>query len=100
MILAATGENELSTRPRSLMELRPARGAARIAAHSPISDVGNKLSDDSLTMSPDMPAARRVGSLKRDSRMRIGSTKRLATSASPNKLVRKGSLSPMVYDSA
>ena len=54
------------------------------------SDLGQELSDDSLTISPEVPQARRSGALKRDSRARLGSGKRLALSASPSRTLRFG----------
>ena len=69
-------------RPRMLY------GVPRGATLSPAaSDLGRELSDDSLTVSPDMPVARRLG-LKRDGRARPGSGKRMAISASPSRHAR------------
>ena len=53
-----------------------------------MSELGQPLSDDSLTIppdGPDGPAVRRagLGALKRDARARLGSRKRIAISASP-----------------
>ena len=67
---------------------RQIHGALRAATASPAaSELGHQLSDDSLTISPDGPAARRIGlgAFKRDARARPGSGKRMAISASPSR---------------
>ena len=85
---------------------RQIHGALRAAAASPAaSELGQQLSDDSLIVSPDGPAARRLGrgALKRDARVRPGSGKRMAISASPSRPlgrhVRKTSLPHVDWDS-
>ena len=58
------------------------------------------LSEDSLTLSPELPVSRRLGlgTLKRDNRARLGSGKRIAVSASPiGRHVRKASPVPVEW---
>ena len=74
-----------------LADLRPAPGAARMAAASPMSVLGAELSDDSLTLSPEQlftPGSTR----KRGSKVRGYSNKRLAVSVP--RPARKASPSP------
>ena len=67
---------------------RHVAGVPRAVAQSPVaSELGQEtpamLSDDSLTLSPELPVSRRLGlgTLKRDNRARLGSGKRIAVSA-------------------
>ena len=74
--------------------VRQSFGAPHGVGVSPAaSDLGQELSDDSLTVSPDQQQARGSGgsgALKRDSRARLSSGKRLAISASPSRTLRFG----------
>ena len=82
----------------SLGRPRQFHGASLATAQSPAaSDLGHELSDDSLTVSPEMPVARRLGlgTLKRDSRARLGSGKRMAVSASPSRNARFATAVPL-----
>ena len=77
---------------------RQFHGASLATGQSPAaSDLGHELSDDSLTVSPEMPVARRLGlgTLKRDSRARLGSGKRMAVSASPSRNARFATTVPL-----
>ena len=100
MTHAATGSLGIPEIEYALSPSRPRKlyGAPQAAAQSPAaSDLGQELSDDSLTVSPDMPVARRLGlgALKRDSRARPGSGKRMAISASPSRNARFVAAGPL-----